>query len=160
MQQPLLRSILKDQELCNVFEEFLVQRLCWENLSFCQEVDHFKTCSEDVRPNVASEIFHSFVKAGAPLEIGDSNIYFEESIEPLLAKAPATLFDQLQEITFRNLAATSVQPFLRGNLYRKYQEHVLGASKPKPKPKLSRLSSSANSLQIPLLAQVSRRLSR
>lgn len=119
-----LLELIKDTELCNVYEEYLVTHLAWENFGFWYEVQNFKTEPDEAqRKHKARMIFAKFLEPGSIFELGDLDQETNDIISSCLEKPPLNLFDILQRRAFDTLARATLHNFLNDKLYLFYKKH-------------------------------------
>ena len=120
-----LLDLIKDNDLCNVYEEYLVTHLAWENFGFWYEVQNFKNeADEEQRKHKAKMIYLKFLEPGSIFELGDLDQETNDIISGCLEKPPHNLFDILQRRAFDTLARATVHNFLEDKLFYFYKIHV------------------------------------
>merc|ERR1712137_2537 len=143
MTTEVLRTIIDNQPLCNVYEEYLAKTCAWENFAFYYEVEFYRQLErKEVRQIQAHEIYEQFLANDAPFELGDINRQIRQNLSHKLDDADPDLFSPLQRATFRQLARSSVSDFLDDQLFYSYRDTVFSYS--------SSTSMAANSLLLRL----------
>mmetsp|Transcript_16996 Transcript_16996/g.21676 ORF Transcript_16996/g.21676 Transcript_16996/m.21676 type:complete len:144 (-) Transcript_16996:100-531(-) len=111
-QSHTLEKLIQDDDMCNIYEEYLASHFAWENFGFWYEVQQYKQ-EQDVqqRAHMARIIFEKFLKSDSIFELGDVDIVTRDTIESCLENPPLNMFDFLQKKAFDTLAQSTLQPF-------------------------------------------------
>merc|ERR1712130_249668 len=118
-----LQTIIGNQPLCNVYEEYLCKTSAWENFGFYHEVESYRQLENlQDRQEKAHEIYDQFLACDAPFELGDINREIRERLAPKLDEGNPDLFSALQRTAFRQLARSSVSDFLDDQLFYAYRD--------------------------------------
>ena len=130
-----LFKIVDDSELCNVYEEFLVNRFAWENFGFWFEVEVFK---KEVDPaelkRQADLIYSKFLEEGSIFELGDLAPAVRKIIKKRMQNPTPAMFDSLQRKVMNSLALATVADFMEDDMYHVFKASLSAdASSPKSK---------------------------
>ena len=119
--QEKLKATLEDEELCLVFEEFLVRRYAWENIGFWFDVEEYKTLSTvDERKKFAKIIYDKYLDPNSPFELGDVDPEMRELIHNCLGNPPPKIFNIIQHKIFLLLAHSNIHAFYSDEIYKLY----------------------------------------
>merc|ERR1711976_741312 len=117
-----LEALIKDDELCNVYEEYIAKIHAWENFGFWFEVENYKAEPDPAtRKNLARLIFQKFLASDAIFELGDVEPEMREIMESCLANPPVNMFDLMQRKAFDTLAQSTFIPFTNDKLHTHYK---------------------------------------
>ena len=108
-----LRSLINNDDWCNLYEEYLKEHFAWENFGFYYSVvfyHHSKSNSSDLS-NLAHNIYRFYLSDDAIFRINvDTEV--AEQIFQTLDNPRDDLFDELQEKAFRELATSTLNEFV------------------------------------------------
>merc|ERR1711879_844612 len=111
-QSHTLHNLIQDEQMCNIYEEYLASHFAWENFGFWYEVEQYKQEQEpEQRVQMATSIFQKFLKEDSIFELGDVDIITRDTIESCLENPPLNMFDYLQKRAFDTLAQSTLQQF-------------------------------------------------
>ena len=110
---PTLIEILKHPVLSPQFHDFLRKRHCWENVSFWEEAEDYRSIEEEAVLKLrARSMWCTYFCKNATMELNvDNNI--KKKIENNLKSPNATLFDEAQQAIFQLMDESCYQGFLQ-----------------------------------------------
>lgn len=116
-----LKQIVSCEDLCNVYEEYLVKHYAWENFGFWYEVEAFRKLQspEEIKEQ-ARLIFYRFLTVDSIFELGDLEPSVREIIAKKLDTPTVNLFDRLQCRVLKSLAQATICEFLTDDLYKDF----------------------------------------
>ena len=128
-----LKEIMKQDLLCNVYEEYLKRLYAWENFGFYYAVQVFKQSqSEEEFVKLAYDIYRFYLEESALFKLGNTEELEVRKIYQQLDKPNKNMFDKLQIEAFIELANSTINEFIDDELLLEFKNYLDGyPSKPR-----------------------------
>jgi len=118
-----LYYIVKDPDLCNVYEEYLVKHLAWENFGFWFEVENYKLEEDpEEQKKQAGLIYAKFLDIGCIFELGDLEPNMRDLLQKKINNPTKTMFNALQRKVMSCLALATIGDFFEDEMYKIFEK--------------------------------------
>ena len=122
-----LKEIMKEDLLCNVYEEYLKKLYAWENFGFYYAVQIFKQSqSEEEYIKLAWDIYRFYLDEEALFKLGSTPENDIRMIHQNLDNPKKNMFDKLQCEAFIELANSTINEFVDDELLLEFKQYVDG----------------------------------
>lgn len=115
-----LKSIIKDDILCQYYQEYLKKRFCEENLLFLEDIKRYKE-KEQISDEDSKEIISKYFVGGSH-ELNVAQIYFEEALKR--KENPKTMFDELEVFIGRLTEENTLNEFFKSTEFKLYDKEA------------------------------------
>lgn len=120
-------SLLKDPELCPLFEEWLREDFSYENYAFWRDVEEYKIVPDEDLFERGSALYEKYFTLGSDWEV-NADHYQKLELKEKIKNPTREVFDDIQISIFVLMRMDSYPKFMESPAYARYERKKQGLS--------------------------------